>query len=115
MLESVSNCGKRGPNTSHAAARTSFCKNTLGGTDVASETRAAAGIVYRSSVVAIRRTNIRAAAIFRRLAKNGSPNGSLKIEAHLSIVWMRSLALVLRLRSGANSAGYLADIFVGRL
>src|SRR3984957_3421977 len=41
MLESVSNWGKRGPNTSHAAARTSFCRNTWGGADVASEIRAA--------------------------------------------------------------------------
>src|ERR1700733_13485446 len=80
MLESVSNWGKRGPNTSHAAARTSFCKNTLGGTDVASETRAAAGIAYRSWVFVIRRRNIRAAAIFRRLRKMVRQTGHLKLK-----------------------------------
>jgi hypothetical protein len=44
MLENRSNSGKRVPNPSQAAARTSFCKNTFGGTDVARETRAAVGI-----------------------------------------------------------------------
>jgi hypothetical protein len=45
MLENLSNSGKRAPKTSQAAARTSFCKNTWGGTDVARETRAAVDIV----------------------------------------------------------------------
>ena len=43
MLEKRSNSGKRVPKPSHAAARTSFCNNTFGGTDVARETMAALG------------------------------------------------------------------------
>src|ERR1700761_6169805 len=80
MLDSVSNWGKRGPNTSHAAARTSFCKNTLGGTDVASETRAAAGIAYRSWVFVIRRRNIRPEELFRRQREMVRRTGHLKLK-----------------------------------
>src|SRR5580698_5823967 len=56
MLDNVSNCGSREPNTCHAAARTSFCKNTWGGSDVASDTKAASrlkaaiGIVHLSGI-----------------------------------------------------------------
>jgi len=44
MPENLSKSGKRLPSTSQAATNTSFCKNVWGGTDVASETRAAVGI-----------------------------------------------------------------------
>jgi hypothetical protein len=44
MLENLSNSGNRVPSLSQAAARTSFCKSVCGGTEVASETRAAVGM-----------------------------------------------------------------------
>src|SRR5260370_24240321 len=44
MLAYLSNSGKRSRSESQVAARTSFCKNMWGGTDVARETRAAVGI-----------------------------------------------------------------------
>src|SRR5712664_4252605 len=44
ILAYLSNSGRRSRSESHVAARTSFCKNTWGGTDVARETSAAVGI-----------------------------------------------------------------------
>jgi hypothetical protein len=70
MLDNVSNCGRRDPNTSQAAARTSFCKSTLGGTDVASDTsaasrlKAALGIAHLSGIFTVGIGNIRVAGIF---------------------------------------------------
>jgi hypothetical protein len=85
MLDSVSNCGRRDPNTSQAAARTSFWKSTLGGREVASDTIAASGIkaalgIAYLQVVAVGIGNIRVAGIFREAVKNREWQGSLKGE-----------------------------------
>src|SRR6185437_4516853 len=70
MLDRVSNCGSREPNTSHAAARTSFCNSTWGGSEVASDTKAAfgfkaaVGIAHLSGGLTLGIGNIRVAIIF---------------------------------------------------
>src|SRR5665213_2555226 len=90
MLESISNSGKRGANTSHAAASTSFCKNTLGGSDVASETRAAfvtgaaLDIACCSWVMLISRRTFAPRQYFEGSEKC-SPQGSLKIEVRAAV------------------------------
>ena len=84
MLESVSNWGKRGPNTSHAAARTSFCKNTWGGADVASEIRAAFeikafGIVRLSRMIGTRMETFLDREYFEGSQNNDEVRGNYKL------------------------------------
>src|ERR1700755_3107100 len=69
MLENLSNSGKRDPNTFQAAASTSFCKKTCGGTDVARETRAALGIAKSLQPLLRYLANIGPDRLFRYSAK----------------------------------------------
>src|SRR6185437_5841479 len=84
MLDRVSNCGSREPNTSHAAARTSFCNSTWGGSEVASDTKAAfgfkaaTGIGHLSAGFTLGIRNIHVAGIFRHRGRKVS----LKGDAH---------------------------------
>src|ERR1700723_3748450 len=78
MLESVSNWGKRGPNTSHAAARTSFCKNTWGGADVAIEIRAF-GIVRFSRMIGTRMETFLDREYFEGSQNNDEVRGNYKL------------------------------------
>src|SRR6202140_1055143 len=80
MLENLSNSGKRLPNPSHAAARTSFCKNTCGGTDVARETRAAVGIARTLSCRVSYIREHQPGSFISMAGEKHRPNGSLKWE-----------------------------------
>src|SRR5487761_2529609 len=79
MLENLSKSGKRLPNTSHAATRTSFCKKVWGGTDVASERRAAVCMTRSFVSVSVMMETSAGSLYFVGYEKLRS-NGSLKRE-----------------------------------